>query len=291
MPAEAPGGRIREVVTPEGVALPFEIASPIDRASAFVLDAFLIHVVVLVLFLAALFAGTAGGGVVAFPVALLGSFFLRNFYFTYCEIRMGGTTIGKRKVGLRVISRDGGPVTAEAVFARNLTRDVEVFLPATALMAPELVLPGLPGWARAIGIVWILIFALLPLFGREHLRIGDILAGTLVVRMPKAKLLPDLAARKTRLTDSQAGYAFTDQQLDLYGIKELQVLEEVLRKHQRSRKHEVVGAVAERIRNKISWPEGEAVDDWRFLNAFYKAQRARLEHKMLFGKKQLEKRE
>ena len=44
------------------------------------------------------------------------SFFLRNFYFVYTELHWGGQTLGKRWLKLRVISRDGGPLTAEAIF-------------------------------------------------------------------------------------------------------------------------------------------------------------------------------
>lgn len=69
-------------------------------------------------------------------VLILVSFFVRNFYFTIPELSLGGATIGKRALGLRVISGDGGPVRADAIFARNLTRNMELFLLLTALLLP-----------------------------------------------------------------------------------------------------------------------------------------------------------
>ena len=57
---------------------------------------------------------------------------------------MGRATIGKRTAGIRVIARDGGPLGAGAVFARNLTRDLEFFLPLTALVQPRLIVQDAP---------------------------------------------------------------------------------------------------------------------------------------------------
>ena len=279
---------VREIVTPEGVALPFQLASIPDRVAAFAIDFLIVHVIVVAVFLVAVFSGPLMS--LAFPISLLTSFFLRNFYFTFFEIRWGGATIGKRKLSLRVVSRDGGPVTSEAIFARNLTRDLEVFMPLVALMAPSMLMPGLPEWAALLSVLWIVAFATLPLLNRDRMRIGDILAGTLVVRMPEARLLPDMAVARGR-PEEQGEYSFTQAQLDLYGIKELQVLEDVLRRNRHRRDRELIEAVAQRIRAKIGWPEDDDRRDWAFLNAFYAAQRGRLEHKMLFGKRQEQKRE
>ena len=79
-------------------------------------------------------------------------------------------------------------------------------------------------------------------------------------------------------------------ELDLYGIKELQVLEELLRKNRSRKDRELIAEVARRIRTKIGWSGQEGWTDWQFLNAFYGAQRGRLERKMLFGKRQKKKR-
>jgi len=248
--------------------------------------------------LGSLAIGSGPGEAVARSSAILASFILRNFYFTFFELRWGGATLGKRKLGLRVISRDGGALTVEAVFARNLTRDLEVFLPLTVLVAPGVLFPGIPVGAALAGAVWLGVFALLPLFSRDRLRVGDIVAGTLVVRMPRAQLLRDLAASRDGAVVGEWGappaagtIAFTAEQLDHYGIKELQILEDLLRKSQGISQIDVLGAVAEKIKRRIRWSKDRwRVDDWEFLSAFYKAQRVRLEQKMLFGVRQEEKK-
>jgi uncharacterized RDD family membrane protein YckC len=295
---EAPG--VRFLRPPEGVPLPFEVASPTDRVAAFTVDTLLVHVAAGVFLLVA--AASLGGVHVrgyALSLAILASFFIRNFYFSFFEIRWGGRTPGKRAFGLRVVSRDGGALTAEAVFTRNLTRDLEVFLPVTALVIPEALIPGLPGWAALAASTWLFVFALLPLLNRDCLRLGDIVAGTLVVRMPNAKLLKDVvevdaepASHKGEESGARGSFEFSAEQLDHYGIRELQVLESLLRNAPGFRSAGMLEEVARRVRRKIGLPESApGVDPRDFLTAFYKAQRARLEHKMLFGIRQEEKKQ
>jgi hypothetical protein len=84
--------------------------------------------------------------------------------------------------------------------------------------------------------------------------------------------------------------AFTAEQLDLYGITQLQLLEKVLRESQRNR--DAMAPLAERIQRKIGWvaAPGAAVEAEEFLRAFYTAQRARLEHRLLLGERRQDKR-
>jgi uncharacterized RDD family membrane protein YckC len=275
------GARV-EVVTPEGVPLRFTIAPGGDRAAAFLLD-FLI--VLVSTFALALLAWKATG--VSFGGSWLGAFtmlvwFLAwNFYFTFFELRWQGATPGKRIIGLRVIDRHGGPLGADAVIVRNLTRDLEFFMPLRTLLAGNLLFPDAPGWGRLVGSVWLLVLALLPLFNKLRLRVGDMVAGTLVVVRPKAVLLGDLGAERP------ARLAFTDAALDVYGIYELQVLEDVLRKGEGGtpESYLAMDAVCDKIQRKIGWDVIAAgrVDPGVFLRDFYAALRARLEHKMLLG--------
>jgi hypothetical protein len=201
-------------------------------------------------------------------------------------------------VGLRVIDRHGGPLTADAVIVRNLTRDIEFFMPAQMLLAAELIWPGAPGWARLAGMTWLLVLAFLPLFNKLRLRVGDLLAGTMVVLAPKAVLLQDQSAHAVAPLPGQAPagrvrYEFTDAALDVYGIYELQVLEDVLRKGEEgtAEGYLAMDAVCEKIQRKIGWDviSSGRVDPGAFLRDFYAALRARLEHKMLLGQRKADK--
>jgi uncharacterized RDD family membrane protein YckC len=271
--------RRRDIVTPEGVTMPVEIATFGERATAFILDVALWFVasIVLVLLLL-LIAGPlllVKGAFTLFAGALLfASFLIRNFYFIHFELAWRGATPGKRMVGLRVIDRRGGPLRPAAVVARNLTREIEVFLPLSLLSAPGV--EG--GWGRLATFLWLLLFSLLPLFNRERLRAGDLIGGTLVVVLPRRMLLADLV-------EGGFAYEFTERQLGAYGAFELQILEELLRRPEGLDTARARRDVADRICRRIGWtaPVPDA-DVARFLRDFYAAERAWLEREQLYGR-------
>lgn len=282
-----PAVRAHRVTTPEGVPLRFTVAEPGDRAGAFLLDALAIMgaTLVIVVPLGWLAAVDALSPDVVLAGLVLALFLLRTFYFSFFELLWQGQTPGKRRLRLRAVDARGGPLTAEAVLTRNLTRELEVFLPAVALFAPDSLFAGAPLAMRLLALVWMALFGLLPLFNRDRLRIGDLVAGTIVIRQPDTVLLDDLTA-----ASEAPALAFTATQLDVYGEYELQVLESVLRGEGTPGNAEAVRVVAERIRAKIGW-EGPARDDRAFLSAFYGALRAHLERSLLFGKRRAHKRD
>ena len=284
--------RYREVVTPEGVPVRFAVARAGDRVGAFLIDTALILGACVLLVLATIPLLFVLRGV-TMAVALLIFFILRNFYFTWFECRWQGTTPGKRALGLRVIDAHGGMLTPEAVFARNLMREVELFLPAVALLAPQALLPGVPRWLRLPALLWLLVFAFLPFFNPDRLRVGDLVGGTMVVRAPRTVLRRDLSVADgpRRAAPAAGAPSFTVEQLDLYGIKELHLLESLLRESRP--RTDALEAVAERIQRKIAWmppPGSPRLDAEAFLRAFYTAQRARLEHRLLLGERRETKR-
>ncbi|HEV2855202.1 MAG TPA: RDD family protein [Thermoanaerobaculia bacterium] len=294
--------RVHAVRTPEGISLPFVVAAAGDRAAAFLFDMLLIVLGTVAVWIGAAFSAAVGLGTLGISFALLVGFLLWNFYFIWFEVHRGGLTPGKKKVGLRVIARDGGPLTAEAIFARNLMRNLEFYLPVLVLLMPEATLPEAPGWGRLLAAAWILVFALMPLFNRDRLRCGDLVAGTLVVKAPAAVLLSDLADRGDRARTPRAAseppplpvaeFPFTREQLDIYGIHELQVLEDLLRRQDQGLIDPLIlEDVCEKIKTKIGWPrERWNVPVRPFLEAFYRAQRGLLEQKMLFGQRRERKR-
>jgi uncharacterized RDD family membrane protein YckC len=273
----------RRFVTPEGVDLRLQVGAYTDRALALMLDALIIFAALIGLTILAGLAGwatrSAAPGRAITIIWLLGSFVLRVGYFIGFELHARGATPGKRAMGLRVIARDGKRLTADAIFARNAMRELEVFLPATFLFARGY---GVDAALISLGAIWTGVFVIFPLFNRDRLRLGDLAAGTMVVKAPKIRLLGDIAAAAP---DTLGGVAFSDAQLDAYGVKELQVLEQVLRSGDRR----TLAAVAARIRDKIAWDGPTDTPDRSFLNAYYAALRQRLETGLLFGRARRDK--
>ncbi len=277
----------RRLVTPEGVDLSLGLATGSQRVGAFLIDLMMMVVSLVVLTLLALWilsAGAGGGGGAAQTIAaviwLLGFFLIRNGYFIVMEGGRRAATFGKRATGLRVVARNGERLTIESVIARNLTREIEVYLPLSYVFYAIGTGGGgdaLIGWLAA---GWLLLFLLFPLFNKDRLRIGDLLAGTWVVSIPKRQLSYDISASMA----PRAGWLrFTPEQLDAYGVYELQTLERVLREGQ----WDTVQRVAYTIRQKINhW---EPAHDYDFLTAYYTASRAHMERGLLFGRRRADK--
>ena len=269
--------KIRQFITPEGVDLELKIASSGLRFSALLIDVMIILVMLFLLALLIQFVGIASGADMGEIVGLLGFFLLRTFWFIGFELGSRAATPGKRLMGIRVVARDGGRLTADAVVARNLIRELEIFLPLM-MLGVGVAEDAVSGWLMLAGVLWSLTLSLFLLFNRDRMRMGDLIAGTWVVMAQRVKLDADIAT-------GSAGEAmlFSESELAVYGIFELQELERVLR----GRDPRALREVADAIRAKIGRPVAE--EDDVFLLSYYRQLKARLERKLLFGKRREDK--
>lgn len=278
--------RTRALVTPEGVTLNLRLGGAGARAGAFAIDATIMVGILIVLTLIALFL--LGGFNTFGPAAiiwLLGFFLLRNFYFTMFESGARAATPGKRAMKLRVVARDGGRLTGGAILARNLMREVEIFLPLMFLSVARN--EGFSNrWMALLGFGWTAIFIFMPLFNRDRLRAGDLIAGTWVVENERPKIAPDMLAATAEEAAADR-FAFTADELAVYGQFEVQRLEEVLRRDD----PDTITTVAGVIRRKIGRHDmhGSVQEDRAFLESYYAASRLHLERRLLFGQRKRDK--
>ena len=277
----APKSLRRSFVTPEGVDLQLDLGGAGERAGAFLVDLMLILAILIggTLLLWLIFGNIEQSGASAVAILwLLGFFVLRNGWFTLFEMGGRGATPGKRLMGLRVVARDGARLTGGAVIVRNAMREIEIFLPLSFLAfrgsenAADTAL-------TVCALLWSGIFLFFPLFNRDRLRVGDLLAGTWVVHIVRSTLGRDLVAAQI----NRERWTFSDDALDLYGIYELQTLEDVLRRGETG----AIRTVATSIRHKAGLPDHG--DDYDFLFDYYAALCARLERDMLLGRRRADK--
>jgi uncharacterized RDD family membrane protein YckC len=95
-------------------------------------------------------------------------------WFSYLMMteRFFGATLGKRLTGIRVVQDDWSPLTVKAAFLRQLTH-----------LVPIIVLTNQPGLGLNVGqLATYGLGSLIALVSEERRRLGDRLAGTLVVR-------------------------------------------------------------------------------------------------------------
>ena len=271
----------RKILTsPEGVPLDIRVANHGERLIAFLLDmTFQIAAIVCILLVVFFLIRSRMRVLVGLTVALFVAFLVRNLYFLHFELAWQGRTPGKRICNLRVINRNGGELSPAAVVARNLTREIEVFLPLSLFFSLD---AEAGGWQQLTMLGWALAITSLPFFNREHLRAGDLIGGTQVISMPKRVLLGDLVAAPR---SAQESYSFHHEQLAIYGAFELQVLEEFLRRPPLPENEKLLQEVCGKICRKIGWKDPIPPEHVRrFLNDFYKAERAALEREQLFGR-------
>jgi uncharacterized RDD family membrane protein YckC len=276
--------RTAEIIPPEGVPLHFEIAGLGARLAAQLIDILITFGLALAtVLLVLLIQRRVDAGL--FAVIALLFFAVRVPYYVAAELIWNGQTLGKRICALRVISGNGRSLSVHQIVARNLMKEMEVFLPGTYLLTSD----NLGTVASALVLAWIAVLIAVPLFNKRRQRVGDLVGETIVVHQPRKLLEPDLAT--AAVAPAGARFVFLPHQLEHYGAYELQVLEKVLQGGERARnaaEHDRNEAnltiIFDRIRAKIGYDDRVArAERGAFLRAFYVAQRAHLEQRQLFG--------
>jgi uncharacterized RDD family membrane protein YckC len=179
------------IETPEGVPLELTLAGVGSRFASALVD-YLIQAIILVALAIVLVYGGGvhpGAGALAGAVWLLGYFVVFNGYDVAFEVLNSGRTPGKALNGLRVVRESGAPVTFGTSAVRNVLRVIDI-LPGTYL----------------VGMISILVT-------RRNQRLGDLAAGTLVVRERRV-LPPDLSTSTSWQAPAWDTSAIDSRELD-----------------------------------------------------------------------------
>lgn len=213
------------VVTPENIEIEYELGGIGTRFLANLIDTLLQSITLIcVVIVFGIFLGLLGlasytplvmfanflKGVTSFLLAIA-VFIIMWGYYIYFEIAWNGQTPGKRKMGLRVL-RDGGyPIGAYSAITRNLLRLIDGI--------PAAILGGMiVGYATdrtevvALSAAPMVITLCFLLFTGKYQRMGDFVAGTMVVkqRAPRVPTLEALAPPPRVLPEHLAAYALAD---------------------------------------------------------------------------------
>ncbi|AGA30511.1 RDD family protein [Singulisphaera acidiphila] len=153
------------LVTPERIVFQYPLAGPFRRYFAYLIDFAIVlaAVVIASLTLIVLSLGSQSG---------VGPIFVAYFvimwgYRGFCEAVFNGQTLGKRALGLRVVSERGVPITGAQAVLRNLVGSLDGTV-------PYLIRPDLTSLLLLTGLTSMLLT-------RKFQRLGDLAAGTMVV--------------------------------------------------------------------------------------------------------------
>jgi uncharacterized RDD family membrane protein YckC len=165
------------IETPERVPLHFALASIGNRFLACALDHAIQALVLLLILISGLIIANATSASLehaiesapkwVFAVMILALFLTFAGYFAFFEWLWSGQTPGKRWMKLRVIREDGRPITFWEASVRNLIRSLDM----------------MPAPLYSIGLICVF------MNGRDQ-RVGDMVAGTVVVREREAEAPP-----------------------------------------------------------------------------------------------------
>lgn len=268
-------GPRQEVRSPEQVLLHFPVAGPTSRILAYGIDFFgiylLVGLVFLFLFFATPFADWAarqfhavpeetkraavhGGNestalLYLFAVFVLVQIVIEWGYFVFWELSSGGRSPGKIALRLRVVRDGGSPITLREILLRNFLRAVD-FLPANYL----------------VGLITMVV-------SPEGKRLGDIAAGTVVVRMDRPAIAVPLVEEAD---DASGAFRFDRSQVAQLGRAERALLRQTLRRVE-ALPPETAAAVLARavevLRVRIGYGPVEPSEHLAFLHAMLRATR------------------
>lgn len=150
---------VLRISTSDNVGIGYDVAGLGSRFIAQLLDTLIVGTLILVVSVGvagALSSSDSQGGVLLALAVGGASLFTYIGYFTLCELTTGGRTPGKSAGQLRVLDLSGAAPTAGQLLLRNVARVVDVLM--------------------GVGVV--------VMFWNGHSRrLGDLLAGTVVVRV------------------------------------------------------------------------------------------------------------
>ena len=158
------------IITPEAVVLELETAGVASRLFSGFIDALAqLALLMLLAIVVALGLSAAGGVSVQVHQAIVAIlvFFVIFLYPLLSEMLSRGRTLGKAAMGLRVVTVEGAPIRFRHAALRSMGGLVDKWVP-----------PG--------GLVGIFFVLATP----TRQRIGDLLAGTVVIRDPNRTALP-----------------------------------------------------------------------------------------------------
>lgn len=197
--------------TPEGVELDLNIAGPVVRGYAFLIDIGIRLVIQIILMIILAILGNIG-------IAILSIMFfvLEWFYPVLFEVLRFGQTPGKKIMDLKVVQENGTPIGWSSSVIRNLLRFVD-FLPLMYVTG-----------------------TITMIFNGRFQRLGDLAAGSLVVYADRKLEIPEIPLETPKnfpfalsLEEQQAVIALAERSSNLSKdrIKELvNILEEVTQK-------------------------------------------------------------
>ena len=238
--------------TPEQVHLEFLLAGIGSRFMAALLDTLIQAAITIVIVLISMFFLAGLAPMWAFTLIALVFFAINWGYYASFETLWKGQTPGKRWAGIRVIKESGRPINVFEAISRNFVRIVDY-------------LPGFYG----VGVVTMLL-------NNKHRRLGDFVAGTLVVHETSER-------DATPFFNTQPGSDFVFPQAANLTLQEAELIETFLARRldiTSAIRHQSAERIAQMVSNRLAIPpDARPADTEAFLEMIVREFRTRARYR------------
>lgn len=212
-----------KITTPENIEIEYRLAGVGARAGATIIDSFIQGAAILIIFLTVIafeinpmnLYEEHGGWVVGAAIIII--WIIAYGYFIIFEMSMNGMTPGKKLFSLRTIRNNGQPITIKHSIIRNLFRIIIDYY--------------------GVGIV-------VMFFTKQHKRVGDYLASTMVV-VEEKKDIPDILELKD---DKKHNYRYIITKEEYRLLKKYFNRKENLEKNTEALERELVEYFTEKLK-------------------------------------------
>lgn len=206
-----------QIDTAQNVAIEYDVATSGERIGAFAIDLAIMGIYTYIVFIVS-FGFSLRESDELYQVVLLVMFVPILFYYPLSEILMHGQSLGKRIVKIKVVRLDGTPPDIGSYLLRWLLSYVEIYPVAGSVALLALLANG------------------------KGQRLGDIAAGTTVIKIPQV-----LRLKQTPLALTDDSYTPTYPQVTQLSDRDVAIIREVMGSRERSRNPSIINTLAQKI--------------------------------------------
>jgi uncharacterized RDD family membrane protein YckC len=167
-------------------------------------------------------------------------------YHLLCEIFMNGQSVGKRIMGLRVISENGGKPSISQFIIRWLIRTSDYMVVVIAIYVPIYAGSSSFLWQIAAAFGLLVTDVILVNTSKKNQRLGDMLAHTLLIRTKQRADIQD-----TIFLHVNEGYTPSFPQVMQLSDRDINALKGILDAARKQQDYDMAERAAEKIKNHL----------------------------------------
>lgn len=227
-----------KVNTSQHVEIDYPVAGVMERIAAYLIDFALFFSVYLIVILTFGLSGLAKSFENTFVVVLIALYAICYVFYDFiCEVLLNGQSIGKKLLKIKVISLDGAQPSIGQYFIRWIFRIVDFTLSANTL-----------------GFICVLV-------SEKKQRIGDIVAGTTVIKTVAATKLGHIAFHSV----ADEGYIPTFGNVGLLSDRDVELIHEVVSTYYTTQNPQLIYKMADKVCQYLSIVIPAEMNEMQFL--------------------------